>query len=262
MISSKAGFLELEIISMRSEQSQENYGSSSRMAGTLFIVGVPIGHPDDLTIRALSTLRNVNLIATKSPSATRSLLAHHGIDAVLTTYDRANAAEKTPVLLARLKQGVHIALVSDCGMPTVYDPGRILINAATGADIPIEVVPGASAVSAALALAGMDGNAFLFEGRCAGGLRELTHRLQSLRTEPRTLIFFPPAPAIRKFLTLAFNILGDRRAVVAIDITHRTERIFRGRVSALLRNGPFEIRMSHVTLVVEGRRTAGRNLKE
>jgi 16S rRNA (cytidine1402-2'-O)-methyltransferase len=189
------------------------------------------------------------------------LLAHHGIDTVLTTYDRANAAEKTPILVARLKQGAHIALVSDCGMPTIYDPGRIVINAAAEAEIDIKVIPGASAVSAAVALAGMDGNAFVFEGRCSGSLRELTRRLHALRMEPRTLVFFPLAETVRKVLTLALTILGDRRAVVGIDLTHRTERILRGRVSALLTSDLFQDRMSHVTLVVEGRRAGGRAVK-
>ena len=243
---------------MRSEQSQEKCGSSSRLAGTLFIVGVPIGHPDDLTIRGLATLRHVRLIVTKNPSATRSLLAHHGIDAVVSTYDRVNAAEKTPVLVARLRQGTHIALISDCGMPVIYDPGRILISAAAGAHIPIEVIPGISAVVTAAAIAGMDGNAFVFEGRCSGGLRDLTRRLDSLKTERRTLIFFPPAQALRQVLTLISKLYGNRRAVVAIDLTQRTEQIVRGRVQELLTSDAFPDGMFQVTLVVEGMRMAGR----
>ena len=112
----------------RVKESTFHQGS---LPGTLFIVGVPIGHPDDLTIRALATFRHVGLVATKNPRATQALLAHHGIHTTLTTYDRVNAAEKVPILLGRLKQGTHIALVSDCGMPLVYDPGRLLIKAAT-----------------------------------------------------------------------------------------------------------------------------------
>ena len=243
---------------MRSEQSQEKCRSSSRLTGTLFIVGVPIGHPDDLTIRALGTLRQAHLVVTKTPSATRSLLTHHGIDAVLTTYNRVNAAEKAPVLLTRLKQGSHIALVSDCGMPTIYDPGRVLINAAAAAHIPIEVVPGATAVAAAVAIAGMDGNAFLFEGRCSGSLRELTRRLHSLRTEPRTLIFFPPAQALRQILALVLRIFGNRPVVIAIDLTYQTEQIVRGRVKEVLTRDSFHDGMLQVTLVVEGRRSTGR----
>ncbi|HVG03284.1 MAG TPA: SAM-dependent methyltransferase [Nitrospira sp.] len=243
---------------MRPKQSQEKYGSSSRLAGTLFIVGVPIGHPDDLTIRALAGLRSVHLIVTKSPSATQALLAHHGVRTALTTYDRVNAAEKTPVLLARLKHGTHIALVSDCGMPVIYDPGRILINAATAAHIPIEVIPGPSAVATAAAIAGMDGNAFVFEGRCTGSSRDLARRLDLLKTERRTLIFFPPARALRRILTLVLRIFGNRHVVVAIDLTHQTERIVRGRVQDVLTSDPFQDGILQVTLVVEGRQTGER----
>lgn len=240
---------------MRREQSQEKYVSSSGLPGTLFIVGVPIGHPDDLTIRGLATLRHVNLIATKNPPATQALLAHHGIHTTLTTYDRVTAAEKAPLLLARLKQGTDIALVSDCGMPVVYDPGRLLINAAAAAQIPIEVVPGTSAVVAAAAVAGMDSNAFLFEGRCSGSLRELTRRLGSLKTESRTMIFFSPVSALRQILALLSQILGNRRIVVAIDLTQKTQQIVRGRVQEVLASYPFREGILHVTLVVDGYRT-------
>jgi 16S rRNA (cytidine1402-2'-O)-methyltransferase len=159
---------------MRRERSQGKRAQSASSAGTLFIVGVPIGHPDDLTIRGLATLRQVDLIAAKNPQATHVLLAHHGIHTTITTYDRNNAADKVPLLLDRLKHGDQVALVSDCGMPVVYDPGRLLIAAASRAQIPVKVIPGTSAVVAAAALAGMDGNAFVFDGRWTGGTKTLT----------------------------------------------------------------------------------------
>lgn len=239
---------------MRQEQSQGKHVRSGGPPGTLFIVGVPIGHPDDLTIRALATFRHVGLVATKNPRATHALLAHHNIHTMVTTYDRVNAAEKTLILLARLNQGTPIALVSDCGMPAVYDPGRLLINAATTSHIPIEVIPGPSAVVSAVAVAGMDGDAFVFEGRCSGDTRSLTHRLESLKSESRTMIFFPPAQALRQILALLSNILGNRRMVVAADLTLKTQQIIRGRVRELLSNDPFHNKLNQVALVVEGRR--------
>jgi 16S rRNA (cytidine1402-2'-O)-methyltransferase len=247
--------LELEIISMRREQSQGKYVGSNGLPGTLFIVGVPIGHPDDLTIRGLATLRRVSLIATKNPPATQALLAHHDVHATLTTYDRVNAAEKAPILLAKLKLGMHLALVSDSGMPSVYDPGRLLINAATAAQIPVEVIPGASALVAAVAVAGMDGNAFVFEGRCSGSVQRLARRLADLKTESRTLIFFPPVQALRQILTLLSRIVGNRRVVVAADLTHNTQQIVRGRALEILGTYPFRDGLQ-VTLVVEGMRKA------
>jgi 16S rRNA (cytidine1402-2'-O)-methyltransferase len=250
-------FLELEIISMRQERSQGKCAHTPPPSGRLFIVGVPIGHPDDLTIRGLATLKQVDLIAAKNPRATQALLTHHGIHVTLTLYDRHNAAEKVPVLLERLSLGCQIALVSECGMPVVYDPGRLLIAAASQRNIPVEVIPGTSAVVAAAALAGLDGDAFLFEGRWTGDQRALKRRLQSLRSEHRTMIFFPPAQALKQILTLLVSILGNRQVVVAIDVTQKTQRIVRGRAQTVLASHfPYDA-SSQVTLVVKGLRKTG-----
>lgn len=237
---------------MGRERSQGKYAHSDAPAGTLFIVGVPIGHPDDLTIRGLATLRQVDLVAAKDPQAAHALLAHHGVRATITTYDRNNAAEKVPLLLDRLRQGLHVALVSDCGMPVVYDPGRLLIAAASRAQIPVQVIPGTSAVVAAAALSGMDGNAFVFDGRWTGGAKTLTGRLRLLQSEPRTMIFFPPAQDLSQFLTLLQQMLGNRKAVMAIDMTRSTEKILRGRVQQLRSYKPSPEQASHVAVVVEG----------
>jgi len=239
---------------MRRERSQGKRAQSASSAGTLFIVGVPIGHPDDLTIRGLATLRQVDLIAAKNPQATHVLLAHHGIHTTITTYDRNNAADKVPLLLDRLKHGDQVALVS-----VVYDPGRLLIAAASKAQIPVTVIPGTSAVVAAAALAGMDGNAFIFDGRWTGGTKTLTTRLHLLRSEPRTMIFFPPAQNLRQFLALLQRTLGNRKVMVAIDMTRSTEQILRGRVQELLSNKPSHESTSHVVLVVEGARLRRKN---
>lgn len=247
---------------MRRERSQGKHTRSDALPGTLFVVGVPIGHPDDLTIRALATFRKVNLIATKSPFATQALLAHHNIEAALTTYDRDNAVEKVLILLDRLQQGTQIALVSDGGMPVVYDPGRLLIAAASESGIPIEVIPGTSAVVTAASIAGLNGNAFVFEGRWAGGKRRITHRLQSLQSESRTIIMFPPTRALRQILTLLSEVLGNRWLIVAIDLTKETQNILRGRVLELLTSYPFHAESAQVTLVVEGKQSTGKKVRE
>ncbi len=243
---------------MRRERSQEKRAQSGTGPGRLFIVGVPIGHPDDITVRALSTLRQVDLIAAKNPQATQALLSHHGIQAAVTTYDRENAAEKTPVLLERLHQGLQIALVSDCGMPAIYDPGRVLISAVAKAHLPIEMIPGASAAVAAVALCGMDGNAFVFEGRWAGGLRNITHRLQALRSEPRIMIFLPPAQTLSPLLSRILAIFGNRRVVVARDLTKATQKVVRGRVRTVLAKHALHDAGSQITLIVEGLKRRGK----
>jgi 16S rRNA (cytidine1402-2'-O)-methyltransferase len=243
---------------MRRERSQGKCAQSDAGPATLFVVGVPIGHPDDLTVRAISTLRQVDLIAAKNTQSTQTLLSHHGIHAVVTTYDRENAAEKVPVLLDRLRQGHRIALVSDCGMPAIYDPGRLLISAASKEHIPIEVIPGASAVVAAVALCGLDGDAFLFEGRWSGGLRQITRRLQAMRSEPRTMIFLPPAQTLPRLLPLILTTFGNRRLVVALDITKATQKIVRGRVRTVLAKNDFRDPALQVTLIVEGLKGRGK----
>lgn len=239
---------------MPEEQSQGTGAQSSRTSGTLFLVGVPIGHPDDLTIRALATLRRVDLIAAKNPRLTQLLLAHHGIHASLTSYDRDNAADKTPVLLDRLRRGRHIALVSDSGMPALYDPGRLLIAAATKAGLTVEVIPGPSIVAAAATLCGMDADAFVFEGRCAGSNRSLARRLHSLKQEPRTIILLPPVPALRHMLTILLTALGNRRVVLGLDLTQPGQHVLRGRVRALLAKEATFNNASLAVLVVEGAR--------
>ena len=243
---------------MRRERSQEKCALSSTGSGRLFIVGVPIGHLDDITVRALSTLREVDLIAAKNPQSTQALLSHHGIQAAVTTYDRESAAEKTPILLDRLHQGLHIALVSDCGMPGIYDPGRVLISAASKAHLPIEIIPGASAVVAAAALCGMDGDSFVFDGRWAGGLGNMTQRLQALRSESRIMIFFPPAPTLSRLLSLILTLFGNRRVVVALDLTKATQKVVRGRIRTVLAKNAFHDTRSQITLIVEGLKRRGK----
>lgn len=243
---------------MRRERSQEKCVPSDTRSGTLFIVGVPIGHPDDLTIRALSALRQVDLIAAKNPQATRALLTHHGIQTILTTYDRHNAVEKAPVLLERLKQGFHIALVSDCGMPAIYDPGKVLISAASKENLPIEVIPGPSVIVAAAALCGMDGDSFVFEGRWSGGLHNMTQRLHSMRFESRTMIFLTPSRTLPNILSLMLITFGNRRAVLARDLTKATQKVVRGRVRTLLDGNVLHDSGSQITLIVEGMKRRGK----
>lgn len=243
---------------MPKEQSQGTGAQSGPSSGTLFLVGVPIGHPDDLTIRALATLRRVDLIAAKNPRLTQSLLSYHGICAPLTTYDRDNAAEKTPIILDRLRQNQCIALVSDCGMPALYDPGRLLITAAAKAGLTVEVIPGPSIVATAATLCGMDANAFVFEGRCAGGTHNFARRLQSLQHESRPLILLPPVPTLPLMLTTLLTTLGNRRVVLGLDLTHPGQHVLRGRVRALLAKEVTFTKASRAVLIVEGARRGKR----
>jgi len=126
--------------------------TTSHNTGTLYVVSTPIGHPDDITLRALATLRDVTIIASEDPRVTQALLAHHGITATVTSYGPLNRHEKMLLLLHRLTQGQDIALVSDNGTPVIYDPGSLFVAAAHQAGIPVKVIPGPSTITAAAAI--------------------------------------------------------------------------------------------------------------
>lgn len=233
---------------MAGERSQEKVSG-----GVLYIVGVPIGNPDDVTLRALRVLRRVDVVASKDPRHTQTFLRRHRIRALLTTYGRHNAQEKVPILLHRLKSGSQVALVSDCGSPGLYDPGSLLVAEAHRTGIPIVSVPGPSALTASLAVAGMPGDSLSFHGRFpvseTRGIRLLA-RLQALRC---TNIFFVPPERLRKVLTLIKRCLGNRNVVIAIDLTRPDECLLRGRITTVLRNHRLRYPDADVTVVVAGR---------
>ena len=227
--------------------------------GTLYIVSTPIGDPDDMTIRAIRTLKTVSVIASEDPAATQTLLAHHHITGTVTSYGPGNLDEKIALLLNRLKKGHDVALVSDCGTPVIYDPGSRLIDAAHHAGIPIRSVPGPSALTAALSVSGCSGDAILFEGH----LSRLGHRLQTFLTallkEQRTLVFFVPSHALRVALIAIAKVFPSRRVTIAQDLTRSGERILQGTATMLLRNKRRVQNQAEVTVVIEGAFTKGRS---
>ena len=164
--------------------------TTSRPPGTLYVVSTPIGHPDDITLRALATLRRVTVIASEDPRVTQALLAHHGITATVTSYGPLNRHEKMLLLLHRLMQGQNVALVSDNGTPVIYDPGSLFVAAAHQAGIPVKAIPGPSTMTAAAAISGFSGDAIIFEGHLPSTSRRLAQYLSQLRKERRTLVFY------------------------------------------------------------------------
>lgn len=254
---------------MARQRSQQTYRDPHdpvdrrRRAGTLFIVGTPIGSPDDLTIRALTILRGVSIIAAEAPRATQALLARHGISATITGYGPRNCEEKIAVLLHHLREGQNIAFVSDSGMPVVYDPGRLLIAAAHEGGYPVTIVPGPSALTAAVALSGYSGDRILFEGRLPGTSRLLDEFFRQFRRETRTTVFFVSSRSLRLALRSLTRILPARQLTIAIDMTRKSERMFRGTPASLLeliRSLPQD---AEVTVVMSGERPQRRvkNLK-
>ncbi|ALA58190.1 16S rRNA (cytidine(1402)-2'-O)-methyltransferase [Nitrospira moscoviensis] len=233
---------------------------ASPASGLLYVAAVPIGHPDDITLRALQLLREVDLVASEDPAATRALLSRHGIDVTLTSYGPRNLKEKVAVLLHRLTQGARIAIVSDCGSPVIADPGCRLIAAAHAAGIPVRCLPGSSAVSAALTVSGFAADAFGFYGRLPRRRSALTRSLDTLLAAGDTAVAFCPSGSLSPALDAIARLTPRRRIVVACDLTTRMETILRGTARQVQTELARRPAPSQVTLVVAGkerRKTTG-----
>jgi len=235
--------------------------ATSYLPGTLYVVSTPIGHPDDITVRALAILRRVTIIASEDPRVTQTLLAHHGITTTVTSYGPLNRHEKMLVLLHRLTQGQDIALVSDNGTPVIYDPGSLFVAAAHQAGIPVMAIPGPSVLTAAAAISGFSGDAIIFEGHLPSTNRRLTQYLSKLRHERKTLVFYVNPRALTGLLRIMTKIFPTRLTVIALNLTTNKEVLSRGKPGELLDQlGPVA-RDSAATVVIEGYRV-GSHRKE
>lgn len=207
---------------------------TSGAPGTLFVVATPIGNLGDLSPRALDTLRTVAAVCAEDTRHTRQLLAHYGIEQSLIALHEHNESGLAERIVARLRGGDSLALVSDAGTPLVSDPGFRLVAAARAAGLRVSPIPGPSALIAALSIAGLPSDRFAFEGFLpakAGARRE---RLARLAGEPRTLIFYEASHRIEETLADAVAAFGpDRPAVVARELTKLFETALDGTLGAL-----------------------------
>ena len=238
--------------SQPNDRKMEGLTTASLSPGTLYIVGTPIGHPDDITLRALATLRRVSIIASEDPRVTQALLTHHGITATITSYGPLNRHEKVQLLLHRLTQGQDVAFVSDNGTPVIYDPGSLFVAAAHRAGILVKTIPGPSVITAATAISGFSGDAIIFEGRLPSPSLRLTAFLAKLREERRTLAFYVASGALRRLLQTLARILPNRQVAIAMDLTTPKETLMRGRAEELLDQIRQVSKVSVVTVIIEG----------
>ena len=200
-------------------------------AGVLYIVSTPIGNLEDITLRALRTLKEVDLIAAEDTRHTRRLLAHYEIHTPITSYFEGNQIQKGEKLVARLKAGESIALVSDAGTPTISDPGYRLLIQCIETNIPIVPIPGPSACIAAASVAGLPLHNFVFEGFLSPRSGRRKRQLTELCEERRTLIFYESPHRVLSFLQDVLEVFGDRQISVARELTKKFEEVFRGRVA-------------------------------
>jgi 16S rRNA (cytidine1402-2'-O)-methyltransferase len=204
--------------------------------GVLYVVATPIGNLEDVTLRALRVLREVDLVAAEDTRRTRTLLAHHGIARPVTSYYDAVERRKAPALVARLVGGASIALVTDAGTPGIADPGYHLVRQALAAGVSVVPVPGASALTALLSVAGVPAERFAFEGFLPSRAAQRAARLRALAAEPRAMVFYETARRLDAFLADTEEILGNRPAAVGRELTKRFEEIVRGPLSEVRRH--------------------------
>ena len=205
------------------------------MPGTLFVVSTPIGNLEDVTLRALRVLREAAVIAAEDTRRTRGLLTHFDIRTPLLSLHEHNERARLPALLARLRQGQAVALVTDAGTPLVSDPGALLVQQAREAGFRVEAVPGASAVLAALVSSGLTGNGFTFAGFVPSRAGARRAWLEAIAAEPRPVVFFEAPHRIRATLAeLLASAGGDRRVAVARELTKLHEEVSTGPLSEVL----------------------------
>lgn len=207
-------------------------GNGSR--GKLFLVGTPIGNLEDITLRAIRVLKEVDLIACEDTRRTQKLLNAYRIRTRTISYHEHNEMTRAPELVIEMEEGSKIALVTDAGMPVVSDPGFRLVHLAVRHNIPVVPVPGASAFVAALAASGMPVEKFRFLGFLPRRKGERRKALAELKAATKTLVFYEAPHRLLDMLKDVREILGDREAVVAREVTKVHEEFMRGTLSQLL----------------------------
>jgi 16S rRNA (cytidine1402-2'-O)-methyltransferase len=260
-------------------------GAHRTKRSKLYVVATPIGNLEDITLRALRVLKEVDLIAAEDTRHSRKLLTHYGIETSVTSYYDQIEREKAPQLIEELKKNKSIALISDAGTPCIADPGFRLVRAAIDAGIDVEVIPGPSAVAAALSVSGLPTDRFAFEGFIPAKATARRHFFEALVSEERTLVLYEAARRLINSLEDLRDILGDRQIVLARELTKLFEEVLRGPASEVadtLRQPASRERLQgEVTLIVAGaakaapalsiddlgaeitkRRAAGASLKE
>ena len=225
------------------------------MAGKIYLVATPIGNLSDISMRAIETLKNVDIIACEDTRNTIRLLNHFEIKGHLTSYHEYNKIDKAYELCEKVKEGNNIAFVSDAGMPAISDPGYELVEIAYKEGLEVTVVPGASAVVSALAISGISSRRFAFEGFLPADKNEKKEILTELSQESRTIILYEAPHRLLKTLKELFEYMGDRNIAIVREITKLHEEVLRGKLADIIADYESEkiaIRGEYV-LVIEGK---------
>jgi len=222
------------------------------MPGILYVVATPIGNLEDITLRALRILKEVDLIAAEDTRHTQILLNHYDIHTPLTSYHEHNERTKAQPLVERLVRGENVALLCDAGTPAIADPGYRLVIEATRAGVRVIPLPGASALAAVLSASGLPTDRFVFEGFLPAKKQERKTKLQALRNESRTLVFYEAPHRLMESLQDLQQILGDREIVVAREVSKVYEEFLRGTLDKIIAQLAEQTVKGEITLVVRG----------
>ncbi|MGC1189272.1 MAG: 16S rRNA (cytidine(1402)-2'-O)-methyltransferase [Candidatus Binatus sp.] len=221
--------------------------------GILYVVATPIGNPDDVSARAIRTLGEVSLIACEDTRRTGQMLARHQIGTPTISHFEHNEERRVPELVARLKAGERIALVTDAGTPAISDPGFRLVRAALEANVRVVAVPGASAAIAAISIAGIPTDRFTFEGFVPPRDAARSKLLDELRREPRTMVFYEASRRLADTLGAMAAAFGESRdAAVVCEITKTYERTIRGTLGEVERHFRATPALGEIVIVVAG----------
>lgn len=220
-------------------------------SGVLYVVSTPIGNLDDITHRAVKVLSGVDLIAAEDTRKTKVLLDHLSISKPLVSYYSYNEARRVPELIERLKGGKSVAVVTDAGTPGISDPAFLLVRAAVEQHIPVVPIPGASALLAALVVSGLPTDRFVFEGFLPVKKGRKT-KLEALMHETRTIVLYESPFRIQRTLRDLYEHGGDRRVVVARELTKMFEEIQRGLLSEVLERIRKSTPRGEYVIVLEG----------
>jgi 16S rRNA (cytidine1402-2'-O)-methyltransferase len=228
--------------------------------GKIYVVSTPIGNLEDITLRALRVLREVDLIAAERTAHTKKLCAHYGISTPLTNYNSHNQRYKGRVLVEKARSGLDIALVSDAGTPGLSDPGSRLVREAINAQIPLVPVPGVSAPLTALSVSGLPTDRFVFVGFLSRKKGRRRRELEALKDEPRTMIFFESPYRLVKMLTDISEVMGNRDIVLAKEMTKIFEQVVRGPAGEVLSSLKDKVVKGEYTVIVKGLEEEGTSI--